>query len=732
MNIVRVGFDVPIDTLFDYRLENASEADIGARVLAPFGKRQALGVILEIGSYSAVAPARLKPVTRVLRDTPVLSVADLKLMRFAANYYHHPLGAVVISALPVALRHARKRADATPVHYALTALGETTPPDQIPARALVRRKLLAAFHAHGTLAPDAIRAIAPTAPVALRHLIQSGWVALREGVFSASPVKVLSADITTAPGPTLNEEQAAAIAAITQGLSRFQPFLLFGITGSGKTEVYLHAISATLREQRQALLLVPEISLTPPLEATVRARFPGVPVVSLHSGLNEGDRLRHWLAAQAGTARIVLGTRLAVFAPMPALGLIVVDEEHDASFKQGEGFRYSARDLAVARARERGVPVVLGSATPSLETWHNASASRYALLRLARRAAGAMPRIRCVDTRAAKGARGLSPALCAAIEERLSRGEQSLVFINRRGYAPVLMCGDCGWLSECRRCSAKLVLHLNDRSLHCHHCGHQAPVPAACPECGNADLAPVGHGTQRIEAALTERFPRARILRIDRDSVGRKGAFNDMRGRIQAREVDILVGTQILAKGHDFASLTLVGVINADSLLYSTDFRAPERLYALLTQVAGRAGRGGAPGDVLIQTDFPTHPLYAALREQNFPRFADTLLAERRRAGFPPFRYQALLRAESAKLETALQWLTNGAEFARGLDDAVAVYEPVPAAMLRLAGRERAQLLVQTDSRSRLMRFTTAWRARLANDRRSRVRWSLDIDPLEF
>ena len=731
MKIVRVGFDVPLDRLFDYRCDDARESDIGARVLAPFGKRSMVGVILEITDTSSVAIARLKPSTKMLREAPGFSPDDIQLTRFAADYYQHPLGAVVMSALPVGLRRARKTPVKSLTHYGLTALGATRTVDSLPARAATQRRLLALFLAHRSLDDAAVRACAPTAKIALRQLIESGYVATCEGALTHAP------DATTpnAPeiiGPPLTPDQAAAVTALLADLSAFKAHLLLGVTGSGKTEVYLRTIDAVLKNGRQALLLVPEISLTPQLEATVRGRFPDTKIVSLHSGLNDTERLNHWIAAQSGAARIVLGTRLAVFAPLPELGLIVVDEEHDASFKQNEGFRYSARDLAVVRARQRGVPIVLGSATPALETYHNAVGKRYALVRLPTRVNNTPPRIVCINTRDVRLDNGFAPPLLTALRERLARREQSLVFINRRGYSPVLMCHDCGWLSGCHRCSAKLVLHAHDRRLHCHHCGYQSKVPMACPDCGNADLSPLGQGTQRIEATLAERFPQARILRIDRDSTRARGAWSGMRDRIEAREVDILVGTQILAKGHDFANLSLVCVVNADNLLYSTDFRAPERLYALLTQVAGRAGRGVTQGDVLIQTEFPTHPLYAALRDQDTARFADDLLKERRSAGFPPFQYQALLRAEAPQLDTAIQWLTRAAERAREIDDAVMVYDPVPAGMMRLAGRERAQLLVQSSSRNRLQRFLAAWRDALSEKKASAARWSIDVDPLEF
>jgi primosomal protein N' (replication factor Y) len=530
----------------------------------------------------------------------------------------------------------------------------------------------------------------------------------------------------------LTPEQTEAVTAIRAGFGEYRPFLLLGVTGSGKTEVYLHAIAATLQAGKQALLLVPEIALTPQLEALVERRFPGTRTVSLHSGLPELERFEHWQAAGDGRARIVLGTRLAVFAPLPGLGLIVVDEEQDGSFKQAEGFRYSARDLAVARARQRNVPIVLGSATPAFESYHNAVTGRYSLLRLSNRIGAPPPRIACIDTRVGKLTDGLSARLLAAVRDRISAGEQSLIFINRRGYAPVLMCRACGWTSGCHRCSAQLVLHLAGRRLHCHHCGHVAPIPAACPGCGNPDLAPVGQGTQRVEEALVRHFPQARILRVDRDTTSRRRAWQAMRQRIQNREVDILVGTQILAKGHDFPHLNLVGVLNADGRLYSNDFRAAERLYALLTQVAGRAGRGGTQGEVLIQTEFPQHPLYAALCRQDYRAFAESALDERRQAGFPPFVHQALLRAEAPRLATALEFLAEAARTGRALDAGVSLYDPVPAALPRRGGRERAQLLVQSASRQQLQAFLGAWRGALSSARATRARWSLDVDPFDF
>jgi len=480
-------------------------------------------------------------------------------------------------------------------------------------------------------------------------------------------------------------------------------------------------------------VLVPEINLTPQLQARFQLRFPGAEIVSLHSGVADGERARGWVQAARGDAHIVLGTRLSVFTPLPRLGLVVVDEEHDGSFKQQDGLRYSARDVAVYRARQAGIPIVLGSATPSLETWHNASSGRYTLLRLCERAvAGAQPpRWTLLPTRRQPLQDGLHARTLAAIAERLARGEQSLIFLNRRGYAPVMHCSECGWLAACNRCSARLTVHLREHRLRCHHCGWEERFPPVCPGCGNSDMKPLGQGTQRLEATLAEHFPKARILRIDRDSMRLKGSFESALETIHAGEADILVGTQMLAKGHDFPALTLVAVVGADSGLYSADFRASERLYAQLAQVAGRAGRADKPGEVLLQTDFPEHPLYQALQDDDYAAFAETELAERRQAGFPPFLHQAILRAEADTLTEAITFLRQA--LAQAPDDAaVTVWDPVAANMVRLASRERAQLLVQSTARSRLSAFLAQWLAGLRQLRAGKVRWALDVDPLDI
>jgi primosomal protein N' (replication factor Y) len=727
MTIVRVGLDLPLAQSFDYLSDDAQANDIGTRVLVPFGQRTIIGVLLDVGDTSTIPVSRLKRVIRILRGTPALSRDDLRLLRFASEYYHYPLGPVVLNALPQRLRRGVHPLKAE-VEYTLTEAGMSARVDQLPRRARVKRKLLAACQAHNTVTAADLKRLSPAERNALAEFVASGWLDRRERTRQRSSS---GEHVRGRAGLPLTTAQSSAVDTIIDSLGRFKPFLLSGVTGSGKTEVYLRAAAAVIERGTQVLLLVPEIALTPQLEATVRERFPDVAMATLHSGLNESERLRNWLAAHAGEARILLGTRLSVFTPLPELGLIIVDEEHDVSFKQTEGFCYSARDVAVVRARQRDVPVVLGSATPSLETYYNATSGRYALLELPVRINARPPRIASIPMRGAHAPEGLSSQLLDAIAQRLARGEQTLIFINRRGFAPVLMCHNCGWLSGCHRCSAQLVLHMPARELHCHHCGHKTRVPNACPECGNPALAPVGQGTQRVETALAYEFPSARILRIDRDSTRPKHAWTTMRTLIRAREVDILVGTQILAKGHDFPHLALVGVLNADAMLYSADFRASERLYALLTQVAGRAGRGEADGEVLIQTEFPEHPLYGALRAQDLARFATGLLDERRRAGFPPFVHQALLRAEATKVQSALQFLEHAKEIGRALGD-VDLYDPVPATMVRLAGRERAQLLVQSPSRPQLHTFLAAWRDLLMQEKSRAARWTLEIDPAEL
>lgn len=533
--------------------------------------------------------------------------------------------------------------------------------------------------------------------------------------------------------PALNAGQQAAAAAIV-GAQGFAPFLLYGVTGSGKTEVYLQACAQVLaREpQGQVLVLVPEINLTPQLETNIRNRFPGVMLSTLHSRLSEGERMLHWLAAHEGKARIVLGTRLSILASMPNLKMIVIDEEHDPSYKQQEGLRYSARDLAVWRAHQLQIPVVMGSATPSLESWHHALKGRYRKLELRERAVqqAVLPSVKLIDTSRRRGQEGLTEQLVDAIRLRMERGEQSLLFLNRRGYSPVITCESCGWVSECKRCTASMVLHKSDYRLRCHHCSLEMRIPRHCPTCGNIDLQPLGRGTQRIEESLQQLFPQARVLRIDADSTRRKGSAQEAFDSVHRQEVDILVGTQMVAKGHDFKNLTLVGIMNPDSSLFSQDYRASERLFAQLMQVAGRAGRqGGSESEVLVQTSYPEHPLFSALVAHDYDYFANSLLGEREVAGLPPYLYQAILRAEARELELALEFLRGARDLVQ--HGGITINDPIPMSMARVHNMERAQLLVESPSRPALQAFLKEWMQAL-REQKTRVKWSLEVDPVDI
>ena len=664
--ILQIALDTPLDSLFDYRwpCEPGTEPDVGQLALVNFGRREAVGLIVAIKHETDVPADKLKDAIAVRSQLSPLPERWIALARFAAAYYHRPLGEVAMPGLPKNLR-----------------LSTTVALD----RAL--KKLAKLGDAH---------------------------------------------DATPADMPVLNAAQQAAADAIG-GAEGFSPMLLYGVTGSGKTEVYLQACARVLARDADAqiLILVPEINLTPQLEANIRARFPGLALATLHSSLSEGERMLHWLAAHTGRARIVLGTRLAILSSLPNLKLIVIDEEHDPSYKQQEGLRYSARDLAVWRARQLGIPIVLGSATPSLESWHHAQTGRYRRLELRERAVrdAVLPRVKLIDMERDKPKEGLTSTLMQALRVRMERGEQSLLFLNRRGYAPVLCCEACGWISNCTRCTAFMVLHRPERRLRCHHCSLELRIPHACPTCGNIDLQPLGRGTQRVEEGLQALFPQARILRIDADSTRRKGSAQEAFDTVHRGDVDILIGTQMVAKGHDFKKLTLVGVLNPDTALFSQDYRASERLFAQLMQVAGRAGRAGLESEVLIQSRYCQHPLYGAVMRHDYDRFAGSLLEERHQAALPPYMYQALLRAEAPELATAIEFL----EAARDAvpSDTVVINEPIPMTMTRVHNVDRAQLLVESNSRPALQAFLNEWVDAL-RAMKSRVRWSLEVDPLDI
>jgi primosomal protein N' (replication factor Y) (superfamily II helicase) len=746
---VRVALDHPLPTLFDYRCDAAEPPRPGTLVSVPFGRRQVVGLVCEVTAHSDVPVDKLRAVDSICDACPPLSSEWLALAAFAADYYQRGLGEVALPALPQALRDPSRwaRLLAPQERYSLLPAGRAVLPDALPARASALRRLAQALiEAEALLVTDA-RVIHPKAVATLDAWQAEGWVALEVTEAAALGARLVSDEAQHAASPTLptlTDEQAAAVEAIRDA-NGFASFLLHGVTGSGKTEVYLRALAAilTARPDAQALVLVPEINLTPQFEAAFRARFAaldGTSIVTLHSGLAEGERARNWFAAHSGRARIVLGTRLAVLASLPKLAIIVVDEEHDPAYKQQEGLRYSARDLAIWRAKQLGLPVVLGSATPSLESWWQADQGRYTRLTLSRRAVAeaVLPTVKLIDLeeerrRGRASVEGLSGPLIAALKTRLEKGEQSLVFLNRRGYAPQLACDACGWVAGCPRCSAYVVLHKPERALRCHHCGWEARIPRSCPDCGNVDIAPLGRGTQRVEETLASAVPGARVLRIDADSTRRKGSAQALFSDVHAGDVDILVGTQMIAKGHDFQRVSLVGVLNADTALFSHDFRASERLFAQLMQVSGRAGRAGLPGEVLVQTRYPRHALYHALARHDYVGFANSTLAERRDAHLPPFVYQALLRAEGRTLEAALAFLQQAAGALAEMPSAerVTVYDAVPLTIVKVMHVHRAQLLIESASRAALQATLRAWQPVLRT-LKGVLRWNLEVDPLDI
>ncbi|MFZ3262120.1 MAG: primosomal protein N' [Thiobacillus sp.] len=721
MPIIRVALDLPLSTLFDYVLAEGVAVVPGQRVIVPFGRKQVVGVVMECAADSELAAERIKPVQRVLDEIPPLPAELLTLLRFCSDYYHHPLGATVLSALPVRLRSCEPVTFKEALHYTLSVSGRTLDLHQLDKRKVVQYRILTALR-EGALSAAQLRALSPSAATALKALVQAGWVETCASV--AAPTA-----FTFNNAHTLTVAQQQAVDVVTQAQG-YGCFLLHGVTGSGKTELYLRLIDAVLAKEKQALVLIPEIALTPQLEQHFRRRFPGRRFATLHSGLAEKDRAENWLAAP--DCDVLLGTRLSVFAPLPRLGLIVVDEEHDASFKQQDSLRYSARDVAIARGKQCGVPVVLGSATPSLESYAQVTTGRYRLIELQQRAIrqARLPAIELVDLKHIPLDNGLTRPALLALTETLARGEQSLVFLNRRGYAPALYCPSCAWVSPCPRCSARLVLHRTSHRLKCHHCGFETRIPPACPSCGNPDLKALGQGTQRLEETLAALLPTARIRRIDRDTM-RPRAWAELGAAVHGGEVDILVGTQMLAKGHDFPNMTLALILDTDGALYSPDFRATERLFAQLMQVAGRAGRADKPGRVLIQTAFPDHPLFRYLQRHDFAGYARALLAERRQLDLPPFTRQILLRAEAPTMEAALSFLQRAAALAPDTAD-VSVFSATPAPMARVANLERAQLLIQSASRLALQAFVRDWRPLLDTIKPRVARWSLDVDPLVF
>lgn len=734
--ILRLALPSPLRRLFDYLAPAGlarSALQPGMRLRVPFGRREMIGVLIEITDHSEVPADKLKPAIAVLDTEAPLPPALFKLCLWTAQYYQHSLGDTLSWALPVLLRQGEP-AEARQERFWQIAPGASVDDPRI-ARAPKQKEALktVAQHPHG-VAHQLLSKLMLNRD-SLNLLLAKGLVTVE--VRGHSPIERHEHWLAQ-PELPLNTEQRAAYEAIRSGFGSFHASLLAGVTGSGKTEVYLQLIRETLEAGKQALVLIPEINLGPQTLARFEQRF-NARIALLHSAVNDRDRLDAWLAARDGEADIIIGTRSALFTPMKNPGLIIIDEEHDGSYKQQEGLRYHARDLALVRARQEDIPIVLGSATPSLESLHNAYTGRYALLRLNQRAGGAQqPRFLRLDVKSRPLDSGISGPMHQAIAQTLAAGQQVLVFLNRRGFAPTLLCHDCGWLSECNRCDARMTVHQRSGELRCHHCGHVERVPRNCPACGKVDLRPVGAGTERAEERLAILFPDYPVLRVDRDSTSRKDAMNQLFATIQKGNPCILVGTQMLAKGHHFPRVTLVSILDADGGLFSGDFRASERMAQLIVQVAGRAGRAEEPGKVIIQTHLAEHPLLIQLTEQGYFAFAEQALSERRAAGLPPFSHLALLRAEAHKPGQAEGFLDEACSEAEHLLKEMALggielLGPVPAPMERRAGRYRAQLLVQANARAPLHKLLATWLLALESMPSGRqVRWSLDVDPVDL
>ena len=727
--VCQIAIETPLRRLFDYH--PAEGAVPGARVRVPFGRQHVVGVVVSLSPDSDVPAEKLRGIEAVLDPAPLFAPTDVRLLQWAAEYYQHPVGEVFATALPRLLRQGR---DVAPVRrsWRITQAGRAALDEGTLRRARRQQQLLECIAANGECDEAALEAALPGWRPVARTLREKALVEFHQQPLitaDAGPVQARQ------PGPVLTGAQLAAVETLTApGLAG--AFLLDGVTGSGKTEVYLRAAGAVLARGGAVLVMCPEIGLTPQLLERFEQRFD-VPIAALHSGLTDPARARAWHLSASGGARIVVGTRSAVFTPIPDLALIIVDEEHDASYKQQEGgFRYSARDLALLRGQQRSVPVVLGSATPSLESLHNVKSGRLTHIELPERAGSATPpRIALIDMRAHPVNKGIATPLRHAIQRHLEAGAQVLLFLNRRGYAPTLLCQSCGWIAPCTSCDARLTVHLSGGAgatgmLACHHCGAESPRPESCPRCGY-EVHPLGHGTERVEETLAEMFPGHAVERFDRDTLRAPQQLTDAIDRVHSGSARILVGTQMLTKGHHFPDVTLVGVLNADQSLFSTDFRAAERLAQTIVQVAGRAGRADRPGEVLIQSQYPEHPLLKTLLDRGYAGFAEDALTERAAAHWPPFSRLALLRASDTQPEAALRFLKAARGIARP-PDGVALRGPVPAAMVRRADRFYAQLMVESAQRTRLQAFLAGWVPAVeALEKPRSLRWVLDVDPLE-
>ena len=724
----RIAVNVPLsDGLLTY--SHSEPLPQGTRVLVPFRNKTVVGIVWETDIAPDMDAARILSIQTTFSDEPPLPESWRDLLSFTSRYYHYPTGQAVFAALPQGLKETRVvEMPQPPLFYALNEAGraQTPPPARFNKKAALWDALLS-----GGMTMAALKQVNAQAAKLIEDWAEQGWIETTE---AAKPVLRSCHGQASHSEFVLNADQQKASDEIQTAFGKFQPFLLYGITGSGKTEVYFDAMAKVLAQGRQVLFLLPEINLTPQLLKRVENRFADVPTAVLHSQMAAGKRTQDYLRAMLGQAKLVIGTRLAVFTPLPDVGLIVVDEEHDGSFKQDNELRYHARDLAVWRAKQSGCPIILGSATPSLESWHKAQSGAYRLLQLTERAhtAAQLPQVDILNVGRLKLDNGFSPQALQLLKQNFEAGGMSLVYLNRRGFAPALFCGDCGHTFGCPNCSAKMVLHQRARQLRCHHCDHREPIPFKCPDCGNQDLTAVGHGTQRVEETLRAFLPKATVVRVDRDSTAHKNDWADLYRRIADNEIDILVGTQMLAKGHDFARLNLVIVLNADGSLYSADFRAPERLFAELMQVSGRAGRADKPGKVLIQTQLPEHPVFAAVKAQDYAVFAENELNERQMFAMPPFGFQTAVRADAPRVADAMEFLNAAKEtLAPLLPESVSQFGAAPMLMVRLAERERAQIFLESPSRQDLHRAVSLWVQVLQQNRDGKIRWSVDVDPQE-
>lgn len=724
----RIAVNVPLsDGLLTY--SHSKLLPPGTRVLVPFRNKTVVGIVWETDIAPDMDTARILSVQQAFVEEKPLPQSWRDLLAFTSRYYHYPTGQAVFAALPQGLKETRAvEMPQPPLFYALNEVGraQTPPPARFNKKAALWDALLS-----GGMTMAALKQVNVQATKLIEDWAEQGWIETTE---AAQPTLRSYHGQTSHSEFVLNADQQKASDEIQTAFGKFQPFLLYGITGSGKTEVYFDAMAKVLAQGRQVLFLLPEINLTPQLLKRVENRFADVPTAVLHSQMAAGKRTQDYLRAMLGQAKLVIGTRLAVFTPLPDVGLIVVDEEHDGSFKQDNELRYHARDLAVWRAKQSGCPVVLGSATPSLESWHKAQSSAYRLLQLTERAhaSAQLPQVEILNVGRLKLDNGFSPQALQLLKQNFEAGGISLVYLNRRGFAPALFCGDCGHTFGCPNCSAKMVLHQRARQLRCHHCDHREPIPFKCPDCGNQDLTAVGHGTQRVEETLRTFLPKAAVVRVDRDSTAHKNDWADLYRRIADNEIDILIGTQMLAKGHDFARLNLVIVLNADGSLYSADFRAPERLFAELMQVSGRAGRADKPGKVLIQTQLPEHPVFAAVKAQNYAVFAENELNERQMFAMPPFGFQTAVRADAPRVADAMEFLNAAKEtLAPLLPESVSQFGAAPMLMVRLAERERAQIFLESTSRQDLHRAVSLWVQVLQQNRDGKIRWSVDVDVQE-